>query len=127
MASTAWSAVSLIGLAFLAASAAFGGPPPPSRAGASGPVSTSSKEVVQVAEFAIATQEKLVQAATGDSSVRLRLVRIDAAEQQIVAGINYRLRLTVALNDRQKPAQAVVWWQAWRTPDPYRLTSWTWT
>lgn len=102
-------------------------PPPPSRVGAFGPASTNSKEVVQAAEFAVAAQEKVIRAATGDSSVRLRLVRVDAAEQQVVAGLNYRLRLTVALNDEQKPAQAVVWWQAWRAPDPYQLTAWTWS
>ena len=120
------AAASLIGLALLAAQGAFGGQPPPSRAGAYGPASPSSKEVVQAAEFAVAAQEKVIRAATGDSSAQLRLVRIDAAEQQVVAGMNYRLRLTVALNGQPKPAQAVVWWQAWRTPDPYRLTAWTW-
>jgi hypothetical protein len=26
----------------------------------------------------------------------------------------------------EKTADAVVWWQAWRKPDPYQLTSWTW-
>ncbi len=120
------AAAPLIGLALLASPAGFGGTTPPQRSGAYGPASTTSKEVVQAAEFAVAAQEKAIRTATGDSSARLRLVRIDAAEQQVVAGMNYRLRLTVALNDRQKAAQAEVWWQAWRTPDPYRLTGWTW-
>jgi hypothetical protein len=86
----------------------FSEPQPPSRVGAYGPASTSSKEVAQLAKCAVAAQEKVIRAVTGDSSARLRLVRIDAAEQQVVAGINYRLRLTVALNVREKSAQAVV-------------------
>lgn len=121
------AAAHLIGLTLLASPSALSGSPPPARVGAFGPASTNSKEVVQAADFAVAEQEKVIRAATGDASVRLRLVRIDAAEQQVVAGLNYRLRLTVALNDEQKPAQAVVWWQAWRAPDPYQLTAWAWS
>jgi hypothetical protein len=117
---------SLIGLVLLASPAVLSEATPPPLSGAYGPASTTSKEVVQAAEFAVAAQQKAIRTATGDSSARLRLVRIDAAEQQVVAGMNYQLRLTVALNDRQKAAQAEVWWQAWRTPDPYRLTGWTW-
>jgi hypothetical protein len=120
------AAAPLIGLALLAPPAGSSGATPPTPSGAYGPAATTSKEVVQAAEFAVAAQQKVIRTATGDSSARLRLVRIDAAEQQVVAGINYRLQLTVALNDRQKAAQAVVWWQAWRSPDPYRLTGWSW-
>jgi hypothetical protein len=32
----------------------------------------------------------------------------------------------VKLDDTEKEAEAVVWWQAWRKPDPYQLTSWIW-
>jgi hypothetical protein len=40
--------------------------------------------------------------------------------------MNYRLRLKVKVNGREKEGEAVVWWQAWRTPQPYQLTSWQW-
>jgi hypothetical protein len=30
------------------------------------------------------------------------------------------------LDGREKQAEAIVWWQAWRNPDPYQLTSWKW-
>ncbi len=120
------AAASLIGLAFLAPPAVLSEATPPPRSGAYGSASTTSKEVVQAAEFAVAARQRMIRTAKGDSSARLRLIRIDAAEQQVVAGINYRLRLTVSLNGRQKAAQAEVWWQAWRTPDPYQLTGWTW-
>jgi hypothetical protein len=117
---------SLIGLSLLAAPAVLSEATPPTLSGAYGPASTNNREVVQATEFRVAAQQKVIRSATGDSSAQLRLVRIDAAEQLVVAGINYRLRLTVALNNRQKAVQAEVWWQAWRTPDPYRLTGWTW-
>jgi hypothetical protein len=54
------------------------------------------------------------------------LVRILGAEQQVVAGLNYRLQLRVTLDGEEKTAEALVWWQAWRKPEPYQLTSWTW-
>lgn len=120
------AATSLLALALLAPPAASGGSPPVQRPGAFVPVSTTSPEVVRAAEFAVAAQQRVIRAATGEASTRLGLVRIDAAEQQVVAGIRYRLRLTVTLDDRRKAAEADVWWQAWRTPDPYRLTSWIW-
>ena len=57
---------------------------------------------------------------------KLKLVKILNAEQQVVAGMNYRLKLSVQQGDEVKTAEALVWWQAWRKPDPYQLTSWTW-
>jgi hypothetical protein len=53
-------------------------------------------------------------------------VRIVAAEHQVVAGMNYRLQLRVTLDSEEKTAEALVWWQVWRKPEPYQLTSWTW-
>jgi hypothetical protein len=40
--------------------------------------------------------------------------------------MNYRLRIKVKLDGREKDAEAVVWWQAWKRPEPYQLTSWIW-
>jgi hypothetical protein len=120
------AAAPLLGMALLSPLAASGGTPPVQGPGAFVPVSPTSPQVVRAAEFAVAAQQKVIRAATGEASARLGLVRIDAAEQQVVSGIRYRLRLTVTLDDRRKGAQADGWWQAWRTPDPYRLTAWTW-
>lgn len=64
--------------------------PPVQRPGASVPVSTTSPEVVRVAEFAVAAQQNVIRAATGEASGRLGLIRIDAAELQVVAGIGER-------------------------------------
>lgn len=86
---------------------------------------TNSKEVIAAATFAVEAQEIAIQEKTGEKAA-LELVDIQKAEQQVVAGMNYRLTLKVKLNNEEKTAEAIVWWQSWRQPDPYRLTSWIW-
>ncbi|MBN1470706.1 MAG: hypothetical protein JW925_02930 [Syntrophaceae bacterium] len=81
----------------------------------------TSNDVIRAASFAIKAQEK----ASGKTS-KLVLVKILEAESQVVAGINYRLKLKVRLNGKEKTAEVIVWWQAWRKPDPYQLRSWNW-
>jgi len=98
-------------------------------------VSTTEREVKSAAAFAVkAQQTELRKEAVGlddpkakpQPIPRLALVRIVAAEHQVVAGMNYRLQLRVTLDGEEKTADALVWWQAWRKPEPYQLTSWTW-
>jgi hypothetical protein len=98
-------------------------------------VSTTKREVKSAAAFAVkAQQTALRKEAVGlddpkakpQPIPRLALVRIVAAEHQVVAGMNYRLQLRVTLDGEEKTADALVWWQAWRKPEPYQLTSWTW-
>ena len=83
-------------------------------------------EVVAAAAFAIKAQQNAMLEKKDLESPKLKLVTILQAEQQVVAGTNYRLKLKVKLNGKEKSAEAIVWWQAWRKPDPYQLTSWTW-
>jgi hypothetical protein len=97
-------------------------PQPMPGAYAAAPV--TDPNVSAAARFAIdAEQQALLKA--GESGT-LDLVGILGAEQQVVAGVNYRLRLMVRRNGQEQAADALVWWQAWRKPDPYRLTSWKW-
>ncbi len=86
----------------------------------------TAKEVVAAARFAIAAQSRSVQQTQGAQDARLNLIRVVAAETQIVAGTNYRLTLSVNDNGARKTAIATVWWQPWRSPSPYELTSWQW-
>jgi hypothetical protein len=85
----------------------------------------TNKEVAAAAEFAIEARQKAMQEQSGQPA-SLELVKILEAEEQVVAGVNYRLKLKVQENGRERQAEVVVWWQAWRKPDPYRLTSWRW-
>jgi hypothetical protein len=89
-------------------------------------VSVDNKEVVAAAAFAIEAQKKAIQEKTGGKPANLELITILKAEQQVVAGMNYRLNLKVKLNGKEKTAETIVWWQAWRRPNPYQLTSWAW-
>ena len=99
------------------------------------PASATERGVKAAATFAILAHQKALrekpasQAGSGSQTPpapRLELVRILGAEQQVVAGLNYRLQLRVTLDGEEKTAEALVWWQAWRKPEPYQLTSWTW-
>jgi hypothetical protein len=89
-------------------------------------VPVDNKEVVAAAAFAIEAQKKAIQEKTGGKPANLELITILKAEQQVVAGMNYRLTLKVKLNGKEKTAETIVWWQAWRRPNPYQLTSWAW-
>jgi len=39
--------------------------------------------------------------------------------------MNYKLTLEVLVDGKKQTAEALVWWQSWRQPDPYQLSSWT--
>lgn len=89
-------------------------------------VAVTDPDLVSAAEFAVAARQHETPASDGGPPARLELVAILSAEQQVVAGMNYRLRLRVKQDETTQDAEAVVWWQAWRKPDAYQLTSWAW-
>jgi hypothetical protein len=87
--------------------------------------SVTDEEVVAAAQFAITAQSNAIQQPEGRHRA-MELLRLIAAEEQVVAGKNYRLILSVKENGNRKTAEAIVWWQPWRKPNPYQLTSWKW-
>lgn len=119
-------ATCLAALLFSTAACSTAGRAQPAPAGGYAKAAVTDKEVVAAATFAIKTQQNALQVKKQPDPLKLELVKILHAEQQVVAGMNYRLRLRVTLNGKEKTAEAVVWWQAWRKPDPYQLTSWAW-
>ncbi|MDT4898031.1 MAG: hypothetical protein QOH25_3108 [Acidobacteriota bacterium] len=60
-------------------------------------VSTDDPEVVEAAEFAVSERSE-------KNSVSLKLVSVERAERQVVAGTNYKLCLKVALADEDEDA-----------------------
>jgi hypothetical protein len=111
----------------LTAACSFAGPAQQSRVGGYVAASLTHQDVVAAAAFAIKAQQDAMQEKKDkETPKKLALVTVLKAEHQVVAGINYRLRLKVQLNGQEKTAEAVVWWQAWKKPDPFELTSWTW-
>ena len=89
-------------------------------------VAVTKQEIKDAAAFAIKAQSKKLQDPKEGQATKLELLKIIAAEEQVGAGMNYRLRLQVKVNGKEKQADAEIWWQAWRKPDPYQLTSWKW-
>jgi len=83
--------------------------------------SVTNTEVVAAAQFAVKAL-----AAMPERKPVITLVEILSASQQVVAGMNYRLRLKLKVDGKDREAEVVVWWQAWRNPEPYQLTSWVW-
>ncbi len=97
---------------------------PRSMPGSYAAVPVNQSEVTHAAAFAIEAEQQALKAAGQPAS--LELVSVLSVQQQVVAGVNYRLSLKVKRNGQEQLADAVVWWQTWRQPDPYRLTSWAW-
>lgn len=71
-------------------------------------------EVQKVAEFAVKTQAKA-------SEKPLQHIKILKVEQQVVAGLNFRLEIVVADGNKHLKARAVVWK---KLDGSLALTSW---
>lgn len=84
--------------------------------GGSTRASTSDEKVKLAAQRAVAAQAK-------KSGLPLTLVSIEDASRQVVAGVNYHLRLSVMKGDRPQFANAVVWG---KLDGSYELTAWSW-
>lgn len=88
--------------------------------------SVDSYQVIAAAEFAVAAQQAEMSDRAGESPVQMSLVKVLRAHHQVVAGKNYKLRLKVEVDGTVKRAEALVWYQSWRMPEPYELISWSW-
>lgn len=74
------------------------------------PVAATDEQALAAAKFAVGAQEP-----------KLVFQSLDKAEQQVVAGKNYRLTLKVKLNGATRGANAVVWH---KLDGQYEVTSW---
>lgn len=110
----------VLACAMVSAHAADRGP----LAGGYATASATNEEVVAAANFAVKTQAESLKKSAPTSA--LSLVSIEHAEQQVVAGMNFKMTLNVKHDGKSRQAGAVVWWQAWNREAPFKLTSWTW-
>ena len=53
----------------------------------------------------------------------MELVSVESVEQQVVAGLNYKLRMTVKIGGQAQPVTATVWRKVPLSAG-YALTSW---
>ena len=81
-----------------------------------------SSVAVDDARVKIAAQQAVAAQASVEGTA-LKLVAIEDAQRQVVAGINYKLKLLVTKGDRQQRANATVWGKLDGT---YELTAWAW-
>lgn len=79
-------------------------------------VATDDERVVAAATFAV---EKRVETHTEQEG--LMLDSVDKAEMQVVAGINYKICMTISLDEESQQVQAVVFQNLKKA---YSLTSW---
>lgn len=80
--------------------------------------------VLAAADIAVQGETYYLQHQPGGEATQLTLVSIANAEQQVVAGMNYRLQLKVKHNGRERLAEAVLFKPL--SANPMTLTSWTW-
>ena len=73
-------------------------------------------EVLKAAKFAVEEQAK-------KKGVAMELVSVESVEQQVVAGLNYKLRMTVKIAGQAQPVSATVWRKVPLSAG-YALTSW---
>ena len=97
----------------------------PAPAGSYAPVSVADPNVRTAADVAVKGESYRLNAAAAGVPQTLELLAIVAAEQQVVAGVNYRLRLRVKHNGQLREAETVVLWQSWNQL-PFEIHSWTW-
>ena len=88
----------------------------PSIPGAWGPIDAFSPDVQEAARFA-------VQTFAVQNKARVLFKDLTQAQQQVVAGLNFELHLSVTLDGIPRTAQAVVWRQLDGT---YKLQDWDW-
>jgi hypothetical protein len=86
-------------------------------------VSVSDPAVIDAAQFAVRAQGEKGMGHGGGHHAQITLLTILSAKQQVVAGMNYYLRLKVKIRDGEKEAEAVVFRQL---SGGYELTSWAW-
>jgi hypothetical protein len=118
--------VCIVGLILFAALPAGNALAQEPMAGGWSAATVTNPEVVAAAAFAIKEEEKILRENKETPTAKLSLVSILSVKQQVVAGMNYRLKLKVTLDGKEKKAEATVWWQAWNKKTPYQLTEWNW-
>ncbi|MFA6568065.1 MAG: cystatin domain-containing protein [Victivallales bacterium] len=87
--------------------------------GAYSKAETDDSEVAAAANFAIKAREKALR--KDDKDAIVSLVEIISASKQVVAGINYKIRLKVNINYKDQIVEVVVFK---KLSDEYELTSW---
>ena len=95
----------------------------PMRAGGWADASITDEWVTKAAEFAVKGEQEVMRMTESQKTVTLKLVKIISAKQQVVAGMNYDLKLEVNMDGKTKTARTILWRQL---SGKFKLTSWNW-
>ncbi|PIE58372.1 MAG: hypothetical protein CSA33_04080 [Desulfobulbus propionicus] len=87
-------------------------------------VAPNSPKVIMAAYAAIEQQQAILSREIGKRQAQMQLLEIQQAEQQVVNGINFRLKLRVLVNKKERRVETIVWWQKWRSTRSFELVSW---
>ncbi|MFZ2656183.1 MAG: cystatin domain-containing protein [Victivallales bacterium] len=80
---------------------------------------TDDVEVANAANFAMKAEQDILRKVDKDANVSL--VEIIEASKQVVAGVNYKMKVKVNVNDKDRIAEIVVWK---KLSGEYELSSW---
>jgi len=80
---------------------------------------TDDLEVANAANFAMKAEEAILRKDNKDAM--LSLIKILEAGKQVVAGVNYKMKLKVNIDGKEKTAEVIVWK---KLDGSYELTSW---
>lgn len=94
-------------------------------AGGYSTASVTDPNVVTAANVAVKGAQYRLSSDSNGAPQKLKLLAILSAEQQVVAGVNYRLKLQVSHNGRVRQAETIVLWQSW-SQLPFETRSWAW-
>ena len=95
----------------------------PMRAGGWADATLTDEWIRKAAEFAVKTQQETMRLTESQRNVTLKLVKIISAKQQVVAGMNYDIKLEVDIDGKTKTARTIVWRQL---SGEFKLNSWNW-
>jgi len=93
------------------------------RAGGWSDAPITDEWIRNAAEFAVKAKQEEMRKTETQKSASLKLVKILNAKQQVVAGMNYDLKLQAEMDATNKIAKAIVWRQL---SGDFKLTSWNW-
>ena len=85
--------------------------------------SVKDKWVTQATDFAIKAKEREIREKKKEPPVKLAIVEILSARRQVVAGMNFYIRLKVKMDETEREAEVIIWRQL---SGVHKLTSWEW-
>ncbi len=102
------SAITVVVLSGCMSNASTAAAPKPSIVGGYNSVSTTNAGVIAAANFAVSNEQQTLTQIL-QHPLTIKLVSINEATQQVVAGMNYEMKLTVSIDGAEREAVVLVY------------------